>query len=83
MKAYVPFCEPQDKFERRLVAYEILGQTDEITFIDPPGICDLCGAHFNNKRLMIDTCLEKNKNPWGCICAECFYKYDLELGWGK
>lgn len=83
MKQYIPFCEPQNEFERRIYEYESLARTEEITFLDPPGQCDLCDTSFENMRFMVDTCLERNRNPWGCICAECFFKHELEIGWGK
>lgn len=83
MKTYKPFCEPQDEFELRLMRNESLYQDNEITYIEPPGKCDLCEAPFENKRYMIDACLEENRNPWGCVCAKCYFKYNLEIGWGK
>jgi len=83
MKTYTPFCEPQDEFEHQLVVHENLQKEEEIFFAGTSHLCDLCGASFNNKRLMLDACLDGAKNAWGCICSSCFIKYACKIGLGK
>lgn len=83
MKTFTPFCEPQDEFEYQLVVHEKFQQKEEIFFAGPSHSCDLCGASFNNKRLMLDACLDGEKNAWGCICSRCFIKYSYKMGPGK
>lgn len=83
MKTYTAYCEPQDEFELQLVAHENLLQEEEIYFAGPSQSCDLCDESFENKRLMIDACLDTEKNAWGCICSRCFIKYACKMGPGK
>ena len=83
MKTYTPFCDPQDEFELRLAVHESFTQAEEIFFTGPSHSCDLCGVSFENKRFMLDACLDDEKNAWGCICSKCFIKYALKMGPGK
>ncbi|HPC43035.1 MAG TPA: hypothetical protein PLD91_19120 [Spirochaetota bacterium] len=83
MKEYKLFYEPIDGYERELIALEKFSQKENITLIDHPRACDLCGSPFENRRFMIDACLDPKKNPWGFVCAECFFKLKLTIGWGK
>jgi len=83
MKINTPFCPPQDEFELRLIVHENLLPEEEIFFAGPSHSCDLCGTSFDNKRLMLDACLDGAKNAWGCICSRCFYTHALKTGPGK
>lgn len=83
MKIYAPFCAPHDEFEHQLIVHENLLQEEEIFFAGPSHSCDLCDESFENKRLMIDACLDTEKNAWGCICSRCFIKYACKIGPGK
>lgn len=83
MKEIVPVYEPFDAYEIMLAKHESFYQVLEGFMLNPPATCDLCGVSFENRRFLLDACLDEERNPWGCVCAECFFRYNLEIGWGK
>lgn len=83
MTEYKLFYEPLDDYERELIALEKISQKEMILLIDHPRACDLCGSPFENRRFIIDACLDPKKNPWGFVCADCFFRWNLAIGWGK
>lgn len=83
MKINTPFYPPYDEFEHQLVVHENLLQEEEIFFAGHSHSCDLCGLSFENKRLMLDACLDREKNAWGCVCSKCFIEYGCNMGPGK
>lgn len=51
-----------------------------ITWVDPPGRCDLCNAEIRGS--FVDGQV-RGRTSWAIMCEECFKVYGVGLGLGQ
>jgi hypothetical protein len=54
---------------------------DSVYFSPPPKHCDLCRKNLKGEKYMIDGEV-KDLGGWGCMCAACFVRRGVKIGWG-
>lgn len=50
-------------------------------YSNAPKICDICKRSLDDERFMIDGAV-KDHDAWANMCADCFLKYGVKIGWG-
>lgn len=57
-------------------------EKDAVYFMSPPTHCDKCGKDLSSEKYMIDGETNSPSGGWAFMCAKCFTRHGVKIGWG-